>query len=617
MTAINALKRKYDTLQHHSAEVDHLLSQLKSVAQSDARRIIDFLREGNDIATVLQFARALPATGAPAEQLFSAFRGQNHADRSLTAVPYGGYSSSASVALDLNAGRYRPDIVSSVASHLDTIPSRIQLPSFNDMIASVEGSGRSWMSRNAGLRRSPSAPNLHQTMSLGSKTSDPSHIWHWDDRLRVATARDWGITYVDDLNYSHIDPGTATAVHKAAWTEAERAWESDIDDDDDIALAAAGMMIWALHSFNGTDKLGLPYLLRTRHIGAKMGLYDKKLAAHVYDHSQPQRSRARAIHAWGLYNWVTMAEFAFLSDLGYPHPPPVPMPRVVTDPSTDQWTPWPWPRTGRTVGFLKDETGSARASLSCVIRDIVPMRRQFSSTAPTMSYLQVALGIYERLLEWWNSVHPDFRSSSAMEEAPPHVFMVGCLYNFAIGETFRSFTTTPVHPSPHDTPLRKAGLPSEPALSAALAAAKRQRELHLNIARLYSHTQLMGFFIFFALPVAYETLSSASALSPRFSIDAKDAFLATLHIIHHVGKQYPVLRYAALGIEQAAVKLGLVLTGEAELIFADIKRSIAMHKDRETTRSEWVVVFNTADSNVQKSGLDSLVKELDKLGIVN
>lgn len=95
------------------------------------------------------------------------------------------------------------------------------------------------------------------------------------------------------------------SVHKAAWREAEKLWDAALEKDDKIADAAAGMLIWALHSFNGTDKLGLKFLLQTRHTGTNIGLYDEALASRVYDPSCPRVSRARAIHAWGIYNWVT------------------------------------------------------------------------------------------------------------------------------------------------------------------------------------------------------------------------------------------------------------------------------------------------------------------------
>lgn len=119
-----------------------------------------------------------------------------------------------------------------------------------------------------------------------------------------------------------------------------------------------------------------------------------------------------------------MAEFAFLSDLGFSNPPPVPMPRTVIDHVKDDWVPWPAPRNGQAVPALTDETGSARASLSCITKSIVPLRRHFLNAGLTQSYLDAALKVNGRLATWWDSLHPSFRSFDVPDKAPPHFFMV-------------------------------------------------------------------------------------------------------------------------------------------------------------------------------------------------
>lgn len=55
---------------------------MKSVSQINAHRIIEFLRKDNDVDSTLEFARALPAPGAPAEDPFTTFRSENVANGS-------------------------------------------------------------------------------------------------------------------------------------------------------------------------------------------------------------------------------------------------------------------------------------------------------------------------------------------------------------------------------------------------------------------------------------------------------------------------------------------------------------------------------------------------------
>lgn len=129
-----ALKRKYDALQRENIEVNQLLSHLKSVAHSDAIRILDFLRERQDVASTVNFAQSLPAPGSSAEQLLSKFRDQNVSEGLLTSVPYGGFSSEASVALDLNGGRDRYDRITTRPRHSFTVETGPTLPSMTTLL---------------------------------------------------------------------------------------------------------------------------------------------------------------------------------------------------------------------------------------------------------------------------------------------------------------------------------------------------------------------------------------------------------------------------------------------------------------------------------------------------
>lgn len=131
---IIALKRKHNALTQQTAEVNELLSQIKSVSQPDAYRIIDFLRNGKDVISTLALARTLPSPNAPGEQVFTALRNQNLMGGFLTAAPFGGYSSNASIALDLNAGRGRHDAAVSPEPVITAGPSGPLLPSFDSLM---------------------------------------------------------------------------------------------------------------------------------------------------------------------------------------------------------------------------------------------------------------------------------------------------------------------------------------------------------------------------------------------------------------------------------------------------------------------------------------------------
>jgi hypothetical protein len=111
------------------------LSQLKSVSHSDALKILGLIREGQDVASTVKYAKSLPTPDAPAEQLVSAFRGQNVVEGTLTPVPYGGFSSNASIALDLNGGMDRLDRITSFRPEVRVASSNITLPPLSSLMS--------------------------------------------------------------------------------------------------------------------------------------------------------------------------------------------------------------------------------------------------------------------------------------------------------------------------------------------------------------------------------------------------------------------------------------------------------------------------------------------------
>ena len=80
-------------------------------------------------------------------------------------------------------------------------------------------------------------------------------------------------------------------------------WNEEAAGNDDIATAAAGMMIWLTLGAAGHDKLAAPYILRTKHIAEKMGFYGKETAAQAFASPDAKTARAKAVFAWGLFAW--------------------------------------------------------------------------------------------------------------------------------------------------------------------------------------------------------------------------------------------------------------------------------------------------------------------------
>lgn len=57
------------------------------------------------------------------------------------------------------------------------------------------------------------------------------------------------------------------------------------------------------------------------------------------------------------------------------------------------------------------------------------------------------------------------------------------------------------------------------------------------------------------------------------------------------------------------------LPEEAQQILDDVCRANSTNEDLQTSKSDWVVVFSTADTDVQASRLNTVLKDFDRLQI--
>jgi hypothetical protein len=59
-------------------------------------------------------------------------------------------------------------------------------------------------SRSTRITRSPSAPNIQQVSATPPRRVASPSLWLRDDRLHNLKARDWDITYIDDVGFRNI-----------------------------------------------------------------------------------------------------------------------------------------------------------------------------------------------------------------------------------------------------------------------------------------------------------------------------------------------------------------------------------------------------------------------------
>ena len=70
--------------------------------------------------------------------------------------------------------------------------------------------------------------------------------------------------------------------------------------------------------------------------------------------------------------------------------------------------------------MLKDQTFVARAHLSEIIKEIMPLLKQHSGSL-TPDYLRATVALYQRMQDCWDSIDPALKG---LDEATPHVLFL-------------------------------------------------------------------------------------------------------------------------------------------------------------------------------------------------
>lgn len=180
-------------------------------------------------------------------------------------------------------------------------------------------------------------------------------------------------------------------------------------------------------------------------------------------------------------------------------------------------------------------------------------------------------------------------------------------------ELFRPFTTTLAFPSPHSTPLRNAKLPVEPATSASISASQHIRHLLLIINSSYARSQTPFAFAQIGVAVAFETLPFVHTLSTNSSEDASIAFIAALRLLSKMDRIFVLLRFALLGIKQAAARTQYALPSEAQAILMNAEHERPDKDGQRMLQAGWVFDLSQAGTNAHAARLDNVIRELDAL----
>lgn len=187
------------------------------------------------------------------------------------------------------------------------------------------------------------------------------------------------------------------------------------------------------------------------------------------------------------------------------------------------------------------------------------------------------------------------------------------MYHHMIVALFTPLTTHPSSSSPSSIPLLNAQLPLEPAVSAAITAGVQLRDLLNRIAALYPTSPLHSNIIPPAMTVAFETAPSASYTSLTYHPSARTSFLTALRLLRRMTCAIPLVEFALMGLQQAAIRSNYSLPAEAEQELQEMQRNKA---GRAELKSLWVVDVKKWGRDGEDVGrLDTLIKEMGEVDL--
>lgn len=224
-------------------------------------------------------------------------------------------------------------------------------------------------------------------------------------------------------------------MEKAALSETIRLWSIESIGPPHLATAASGMMFMTIYGTSGADKLALPNVLQARHLAINMQLFNHDTAWKVYSNDHPQRSRARAILAWGMYMYLAYVfcysepillltprqrwiESGLQTDLSLHCVPPVPIP-YSTHRTAFLWS--PWPHAEILAPALTNEVFQARAFLFPYVHATAMTTMRYRYSSLTRARLDESLRLCECIRQSWAGSSPLLHN---LEQAVPHVLVL-------------------------------------------------------------------------------------------------------------------------------------------------------------------------------------------------
>ncbi|KAI0127424.1 hypothetical protein BJ170DRAFT_694222 [Xylariales sp. AK1849] len=446
------LKREYRRMEQQQQDLLELFKMLKDRPESDANVILERLRSGTEIHSLISFIKEGDLVGELQKSSVASVLPQEHHStevmlninhpQAYPPLPPLNKSSAQLGLKEKNILNLDPEEEDSVAAEEVLNAKSLERPHryYDDRLREVDASRWTKVTNqnvvvanllslylswdHATLRTLDEDYFLDQISTGGTDYCSPLLV-----NAMLAAA---------SLNYAAIDPQLSGELGPAFYDEAKRLWHAEEGQGHDLLRVPASIFLSMWCRSNSMNDLSSEYLKQGVRVALGLGLFDIETQnARILNASDQQQWRGRAVVAWGLFNWQTIQGFFLDIDTHLSRHPPFALPEsfLRRGRAEESWNPFPLIRP--TQKLNRDLGFRSYSELFVILHRYLLTRDPTMETVDKGISFQKAVSLHTELLVWADNLPAELVRGP---DSLPMVVDMHMFYHGVVIQVFREFT---------------------------------------------------------------------------------------------------------------------------------------------------------------------------------
>ncbi|KAL7948832.1 hypothetical protein V8C42DRAFT_230442 [Trichoderma barbatum] len=396
----------------------------------------------------------------------------------------------------------------------------------------------------------------------------------------------------------------AAAVGQTLFNDCKYLFRAERSTDDIVTLAAIN--IFALGCFfHGEDRLGHELLETARQKGKRLSLYGihpTSPSALEFSQMPSDQIRATSHVAWGTYVWLTIHVLYYHNEpIEFPPVLPIPGDRGKHGPNDTAEPSGSWPLhllpsyMGRSFTKLcKLFTIVQEVAMVYIVPEIVPI----SERVP----LSFAEAKYQKLLSWMDTIGQDMAWD---DNSPAHLFLLHIYFHCTVLDIFRPFQRIDDH--------RMKSFSSKDSTPQAVFNASVNQLKRLVLVYRSKH-----------MPESYLAYVNASilhlanaVLKDQVNANSRYYFMLSFRYWQHLYVGYPIFGDIARAFLAMAIQCEMISKAEGKTLMRQLEQHGLHHKVQEMMTSSIIVDYDLALRSRAAAQARSIAQMFDELALAS